>query len=113
MGLRLQKLPDAPVILTETGSVHQLQNTAWYTHSASCWQDEVSVVVKTVDITVVSSCVSDALPSIPQVQALIEEAWTEGIDPQGSSQFNRRLKGTRAWIGATEIYAVLTSLHLR
>ncbi|XP_062843799.1 zinc finger-containing ubiquitin peptidase 1 isoform X2 [Trichomycterus rosablanca] len=55
----------------------------------------------------------DSLPSIPQVQALIEAAWAEGIDPQGASQFNRRLKGTRAWIGATEIYAVLTSLRLR
>ncbi|KAF5890264.1 zinc finger with UFM1-specific peptidase domain protein-like isoform X1 [Clarias magur] len=52
-------------------------------------------------------------PSIPRVQALIEAAWAEGIDPQGAAQFNRKLKGTRAWIGATEIYAVLTSLRLR
>ncbi|XP_034170762.2 zinc finger-containing ubiquitin peptidase 1 isoform X1 [Pangasianodon hypophthalmus] len=55
----------------------------------------------------------DSFPSIPRVQALIEAAWAEGIDPQGASQFNGRLKGTRAWIGATEIYAVLTSLQLR
>ncbi|XP_060728829.1 zinc finger-containing ubiquitin peptidase 1 isoform X1 [Tachysurus vachellii] len=56
---------------------------------------------------------SDSCPSIPQVQALIEAAWVEGIDPQGASQFNGRLKGTRAWIGATEIYTILTSLKLR
>ncbi|KAK3534882.1 hypothetical protein QTP86_033581 [Hemibagrus guttatus] len=55
----------------------------------------------------------DSFPSIPQVQALIEAAWAEGIDPQGASQFNRKLKGTRAWIGATEIYTILTSLQLR
>ncbi|XP_060761512.1 zinc finger-containing ubiquitin peptidase 1 isoform X2 [Neoarius graeffei] len=55
----------------------------------------------------------DSFPSIPRVQALIEAAWSEGIDPQGASQFNGRLKGTRAWIGATEIYAIFTSLQLR
>ncbi|XP_046732838.1 zinc finger-containing ubiquitin peptidase 1 isoform X2 [Silurus meridionalis] len=55
----------------------------------------------------------DSFPSIPRVQALIEAAWAEGIDPQGASQFNGRLRGTRAWIGATEIYSVLTSLQLR
>ncbi|KAM9439941.1 zinc finger-containing ubiquitin peptidase 1 isoform 2-T2 [Clarias gariepinus] len=55
----------------------------------------------------------DSFPSIPRVQALIEAAWAEGIDPQGAAQFNRKLQGTRAWIGATEIYAVLTSLRLR
>ncbi|KAL6467441.1 hypothetical protein MHYP_G00231180 [Metynnis hypsauchen] len=55
----------------------------------------------------------DSVPSIPRVQALIEAAWAEGIDPQGASQFNRKLQGTRAWIGATEIYAVLTAHRVR
>ncbi|KAL0984942.1 hypothetical protein UPYG_G00150790 [Umbra pygmaea] len=54
-----------------------------------------------------------SLPSIPQVQLLIEEAWREGLDPQGAAHFNQRLQGTRAWIGATEIYAVCTSLSIR
>ncbi|XP_072525563.1 zinc finger-containing ubiquitin peptidase 1 isoform X2 [Salminus brasiliensis] len=54
-----------------------------------------------------------SIPSIPQVQALIEAAWAEGIDPQGASHFNRKLKGTRAWIGATEIYSVLTAHRVR
>ncbi|KAL1259696.1 hypothetical protein QQF64_010273 [Cirrhinus molitorella] len=55
----------------------------------------------------------DSVPSIPRVQALIEEAWGQGADPQGASHFNHRLRGTRAWIGATEIYAVLTSLSVK
>uniref|UniRef100_A0A671RM34 Zinc finger-containing ubiquitin peptidase 1 n=1 Tax=Sinocyclocheilus anshuiensis TaxID=1608454 RepID=A0A671RM34_9TELE len=54
-----------------------------------------------------------SVPSIPRVQALIEEAWGQGADPQGASHFNHRLQGTRAWIGATEIYAVLTSLSVK
>lgn len=54
-----------------------------------------------------------SVPSIPRVQALMEEAWTQGADPQGASHFNHRLQGTRAWIGATEIYAVLTSLSVK
>ncbi|XP_028281798.1 zinc finger-containing ubiquitin peptidase 1 isoform X2 [Parambassis ranga] len=53
------------------------------------------------------------VPSIPRVQSMIEEAWKEGLDPQGASHFNQRLQGTRAWIGATEIYALLTSLRIR
>ncbi|KAG7469955.1 hypothetical protein MATL_G00134190 [Megalops atlanticus] len=53
------------------------------------------------------------VPSIPQVQALIEQAWREGMDPQGASHFNSRLQGSRAWIGATEIYSLFTSLGVR
>lgn len=54
-----------------------------------------------------------SVPSIPRVQSLIEEAWAHGLDPQGASHFNRRLQGTRAWVGATEIYSLLTSLRIR
>ncbi|XP_048881084.1 zinc finger-containing ubiquitin peptidase 1 [Brienomyrus brachyistius] len=53
------------------------------------------------------------VPNIPRVQALIEEAWQQGVDPQGASQFSNSLKGTRAWIGATEIFSLLTSLGIR
>lgn len=51
-----------------------------------------------------------SIPSIPKVQSMIETAWREGLDPQGASHFNQRLQGTRAWIGATEIYSLLTLL---
>ncbi|KAM9724477.1 zinc finger-containing ubiquitin peptidase 1 [Menidia menidia] len=53
-----------------------------------------------------------AVPSVPQVQSMIEEAWKEGLDPQGASHFNQCIKGTRAWIGATEIYILLTCLGI-
>ncbi|XP_077145633.1 zinc finger-containing ubiquitin peptidase 1 [Ranitomeya variabilis] len=53
------------------------------------------------------------IPCIPKIQALIEEAWKEGFDPQGASHFNGKLQGTRAWIGASEIYCLLTSLRLK
>ncbi|KAL7394544.1 hypothetical protein ABVT39_027689 [Epinephelus coioides] len=52
------------------------------------------------------------VPSIPRVQSMIEKAWKEGLDPHGASHFNQRLQGTRAWIGATEIYVLLTSLGI-
>ncbi|KAM9852593.1 zinc finger-containing ubiquitin peptidase 1 [Aulostomus maculatus] len=53
-----------------------------------------------------------AVPSIPRLQSMIEEAWKGGLDPQGASHFSQRLQGTRAWIGATEIYVLLTSLGI-
>ncbi|KAG9329016.1 hypothetical protein JZ751_008452 [Albula glossodonta] len=54
-----------------------------------------------------------AIPSLPRVQALMEKAWREGLDPQGASHFSHKLQGTRAWIGATEIYSLFTSLGVR
>ncbi|XP_040900991.1 zinc finger-containing ubiquitin peptidase 1 isoform X2 [Toxotes jaculatrix] len=59
-----------------------------------------------------SSLQEKTVPSIPRVQSMIEEAWKGGLDPQGASHFNQRLQGTRAWIGATEIYTLLTSLGI-
>ncbi|KAM6893372.1 zinc finger-containing ubiquitin peptidase 1 [Xenentodon cancila] len=53
-----------------------------------------------------------AVPCIPRLQTMIEEAWKEGLDPQGASHFNQQLQGTRSWIGATEIYVLLTSLGI-
>lgn len=53
------------------------------------------------------------IPCIPKIQALIEDAWKEGFDPQGASHFNGKLQGTRAWIGACEIYCLLTSSRLK
>ncbi|XP_062835735.1 zinc finger-containing ubiquitin peptidase 1 isoform X2 [Anolis carolinensis] len=56
---------------------------------------------------------NSSIPCIPKIQSLIEDAWKEGFDPQGASHFNSRLHGTRAWIGACEIYSLLTSLRLK
>ncbi|XP_007440122.1 zinc finger with UFM1-specific peptidase domain protein [Python bivittatus] len=60
-------------------------------------------------------CLKDnsSVPCIPKIQTSIEDAWKEGFDPQGASHFNSRLQGTKAWIGACEIYSLLTSLRLK
>ncbi|XP_053237724.1 zinc finger-containing ubiquitin peptidase 1 [Podarcis raffonei] len=60
-------------------------------------------------------CLKDnsSIPCIPKIQSLIEDAWKEGFDPQGASHFNSRLHGTKAWIGACEIYSLLTSLRIK
>ncbi|XP_059556121.1 zinc finger-containing ubiquitin peptidase 1 isoform X3 [Myotis daubentonii] len=54
-----------------------------------------------------------SVPCIPKIQSMIEDAWREGFDPQGASQLNDRLQGTKAWIGACEIYTLLTSLRVK
>ncbi|KAM7171901.1 zinc finger-containing ubiquitin peptidase 1 isoform 1-T1 [Macrochelys suwanniensis] len=62
-----------------------------------------------------NDCLRDItlIPCIPKIQSMIEDAWKEGFDPQGASQFSNRLHGTKAWIGACEIYSLLTSLRLK
>lgn len=52
------------------------------------------------------------IPSIPKLQHLIEEAWAQGYDPQGRQQL-QRVVDTSKWIGATEIYATLSSLKVK
>ncbi|XP_022410735.1 zinc finger-containing ubiquitin peptidase 1 [Delphinapterus leucas] len=54
-----------------------------------------------------------SVPCIPKIQSMIEDAWKEGFDPQGASQLNNRLQGTKAWIGACEVYTLLTSLRIK
>ncbi|KAL2792471.1 zinc finger-containing ubiquitin peptidase 1 isoform 1 [Daubentonia madagascariensis] len=54
-----------------------------------------------------------SIPCIPKIQSMIEDAWKEGFDPQGASQLNNRLQGTKAWIGACEVYTLLTSLRIK
>ncbi|XP_023569995.1 zinc finger with UFM1-specific peptidase domain protein isoform X2 [Octodon degus] len=54
-----------------------------------------------------------SVPCIPKIQSMIEDAWKEGFDPQGASQLNNRLQGTKAWIGACEVFTLLTSLGVK
>ncbi|XP_064912794.1 zinc finger-containing ubiquitin peptidase 1 [Columba livia] len=62
-----------------------------------------------------NDCLRDTtlIPSIPKIQSMIEDAWREGFDPHGASHFNNRLRGSKAWIGACEIYSLLTSLRIK
>lgn len=57
--------------------------------------------------------VPDKIPSITRIQFQIEEAWRIGIDPTGCEQLGGKVKGTRKWIGATEIASLLTSLKIK
>jgi len=54
-----------------------------------------------------------AVPSVLTLQEWIEAAWAEGFDPCGKKQLHNRLARTRKWIGATEVFALLSSLGLK
>ncbi|KAL7646687.1 UNVERIFIED_CONTAM: hypothetical protein RMT77_001940 [Armadillidium vulgare] len=55
----------------------------------------------------------DSMPSISQIQKLIEKAWRSGFDLQGCEQLGGRLSNTRKWIGATEVFTLLSSFRIR
>ncbi|MFH4982913.1 hypothetical protein AB6A40_009622 [Gnathostoma spinigerum] len=52
-------------------------------------------------------------PSITAIQSGIETAWRNGFDPDGAAQLHFSLKGTRKWIGATEVAVYLQSHFIR
>ncbi|XP_019771371.1 zinc finger-containing ubiquitin peptidase 1 isoform X2 [Dendroctonus ponderosae] len=54
-----------------------------------------------------------SVPSISRIQGLIEQAWSQGFDIQGSEQLGCRLVNTRKWIGATEVVTLLSFLRIR
>ncbi|KAL1494489.1 hypothetical protein ABEB36_010081 [Hypothenemus hampei] len=54
-----------------------------------------------------------SVPSISCLQRLIEQAWAQGFDIQGSEQLGCRLVNTRKWIGATEVITLLSFLRIR
>uniref|UniRef100_A0A182NB23 Zinc finger-containing ubiquitin peptidase 1 n=1 Tax=Anopheles dirus TaxID=7168 RepID=A0A182NB23_9DIPT len=53
-----------------------------------------------------------AMPSISRLQRMVEAAWAQGFDIQGSEQLGCKLYNTRKWIGATEIVTVLSWLRI-
>lgn len=54
-----------------------------------------------------------SVPSISRLQSLIEQAWSQGFDIQGSEQLGCKLVNTRKWIGATEVVTLLSYLRIR
>uniref|UniRef100_A0A182PAS8 Zinc finger-containing ubiquitin peptidase 1 n=1 Tax=Anopheles epiroticus TaxID=199890 RepID=A0A182PAS8_9DIPT len=54
-----------------------------------------------------------AMPSISRLQRMVEAAWAQGFDIQGSEQLGCKLYNTRKWIGATEIVTVLSWLRIK
>ncbi|KAG6458218.1 zinc finger-containing ubiquitin peptidase 1 [Manduca sexta] len=55
----------------------------------------------------------ECVPSIPRLQLLVERAWQKGFDTQGSEQLGSKLYNTRKWIGACEVFTVLSSLRIK
>ncbi|XP_055386034.1 zinc finger-containing ubiquitin peptidase 1-like [Condylostylus longicornis] len=53
-----------------------------------------------------------AMPSISRLQKMVEAAWNQGFDVQGSEQLGCKLYNTRKWIGATEVVTVLSWLRI-
>eukprot|EP00158_Paraphelidium_tribonemae_P001929 Partr_v1_DN24966_c0_g1_i2_m45362 putative Zinc finger with UFM1-specific peptidase domain len=59
------------------------------------------------------SSYSLAIPStIHDIQGAIESAWARGFDPMGAGHFSGRLRGTKAWLGATEVATLLYSMRI-
>jgi len=55
----------------------------------------------------------NTIPSLNQLQSLIERAWQRGFDPQGARQLGGRLQGTRTWIGPSEVGVFLQDHGIR
>jgi hypothetical protein len=53
------------------------------------------------------------VPSVRALQARIESAWAEGFDPRGQKQLQSQLVGTQKSVGATEVFALFSSLGLK
>ncbi|RUS17261.1 peptidase family C78-domain-containing protein [Endogone sp. FLAS-F59071] len=53
------------------------------------------------------------VPDVPGLQAVLEEAWRDGFDPAGAAELNHRVVKTCKWIGAPEVYFILTYLGVR
>lgn len=49
-------------------------------------------------------------PAIPLLQSALAGAWAAGFDPEGARQLDHRIEGTRKWVGATEVTALLRHL---
>nr|XP_023015569.1 zinc finger with UFM1-specific peptidase domain protein-like [Leptinotarsa decemlineata]XP_023015570.1 zinc finger with UFM1-specific peptidase domain protein-like [Leptinotarsa decemlineata] len=54
-----------------------------------------------------------SVPSISRIQGVIEQAWAQGFDIQGSEQLGCRLVNTRKWIGATEVVTLFSYLRVK
>ncbi|ORX71904.1 DUF1671-domain-containing protein [Linderina pennispora] len=53
------------------------------------------------------------VPTVRELQELLESAWSKGFDRDGAEQLGHRVVNTRKWIGTTEIYCILARLGIR
>mmetsp|Transcript_5439 Transcript_5439/g.16219 ORF Transcript_5439/g.16219 Transcript_5439/m.16219 type:complete len:226 (+) Transcript_5439:126-803(+) len=53
------------------------------------------------------------VPSLPELQGRIEEAWRQGFDLEGKQELGGALLDETKWIGSAEVAALLRSLRIR
>ncbi|GAA6009831.1 hypothetical protein JCM11491_000831 [Sporobolomyces phaffii] len=53
------------------------------------------------------------VPTILELQEIIQAAWSLGFDPPGAQHFRHQLIGKKSWIGTTEVFTALTSIGIR
>jgi hypothetical protein len=49
-----------------------------------------------------------AIPCLPEIEQALEFAWATGLDGKGREHYHGKISGKRAWVGAVEIWSVLT-----
>jgi Peptidase family C78 len=49
-----------------------------------------------------------AIPCLPEIEQALEAAWSAGLDGKGREHYHGKIAGKRAWVGAVEIWSVLT-----
>lgn len=54
-----------------------------------------------------------AMPSILKLQQLLERAWEQGFDKDGSNHFDGHIVNTKRWTGATDFAALLSSRGIK
>ncbi|SCV67374.1 BQ2448_6020 [Microbotryum intermedium] len=65
------------------------------------------------DTSTNSTSTSTPIPSILELQGVVEDAWKAGHDPLGATHFKGKLRGSKKWIGPTEVYTAFTALRIR
>lgn len=105
--------PDSPSSLSPTSSISSTATAAASSHPLSLELPHSSSPPPVcVPAGWLRKC-QGAVPSVLTLQEWIEAAWAEGFDPCGKKQLHNRLKRTRKWIGATEVFALLSWLGLK
>ncbi|KAJ3357605.1 hypothetical protein HDU91_005387 [Kappamyces sp. JEL0680] len=77
------------------------QNDQW-----SCGFRNIAMLVSSLGREDTYRDIFKTVPAVEQIQQDIESGWAEGWDQEGREQL-QRLKGTRKWIGSTEVIVYL------
>ncbi|KAJ2307445.1 hypothetical protein IWW55_000969 [Coemansia sp. RSA 2706] len=110
-------LGNASVILCNKHT--QLFNTTFSDRGWACGYRNCQMLLSSLMASEVGVSAFGRIPgdggvaSVSDLQQMLELAWQEGYDVDGAAQLGHRVKGTRKWIGATEVYCILAHLGVR